>query len=141
MNQALQHRHRKASTRWSRGILYGMLLLAVLVALPLGMAVAAIGAWFSIQGGSLIYLPLGLVILLTGLAIVHRQSIADLFLLALLAMAAIAWWISGNGAKSWLLGSLAELSGRSELLFGFLAIMVLALSAVHRRRTIPNATG
>lgn len=122
-------------------ILYYMLLLAVLIALPLGMAVAAIGAWFSIQGGSLIYLPLGLVILLTGLAMVHRHSIADVFLLVLLALAAIAWWISGNDTKSWMLGSLAELSDRIDVLFGLLAIMVLALSAVRRRRNVADATG
>lgn len=132
MNLAL---HQNASTRWPRGILYGMLLLAVLVSLPLGMAIAAMGAWFAILGGSLIYLPVGLVILLAGLVILCSHSIADFFQLALLGLAMIAWSISGTDAKSWMLGSVVELSGRIDLLLGLLVIMVLALLTVYWRRT------
>lgn len=130
MNSASQQTT-EAPTRRSHGILYAMLLLAVLVSLPLGMVVAGIGAWFSIQGGSLLYLPIGLVILLTGLAIVHRHSITDLILLALLPLTAIAWWTSGSDDKTWMLNLIAELSGRIELLFGSLAIMLIALAAIY----------
>lgn len=137
MNLASQQ-STEAPKRRSHGILYGMLLLAVLVSLPLGIVVAGIGAWFSIQGGSLLYLPVGLVVLLTGLAIVHRHLITDLFLLAILAIIAIAWWTPGSDAKSWMLNLIAELSGRIELLFGSLTIMLIALAAIYwyRYRTV-----
>lgn len=45
-----------------------------LASLPLGMAVAAMGAWFAIQGGLIIYLPIGSVILLAGLRPVLAAS-------------------------------------------------------------------
>lgn len=142
MNLALQQStHQETSTRWPRGILYGMLLLAVLVSLPLGMVIAAMGAWFAVQGGSLIYLPVGLVILLAGLAIVRSHSIADFFLLALLALATIAWSISGFDARSRILSSVLELSGRVELLLGLLVIMVVAIFIVHWHRIFAVPAG
>lgn len=56
------------SVSWTRGIHYG-LLLAALVLLPAGMSIAAVGGWIAIQGGSLIYLLAGLVIVLVALTI------------------------------------------------------------------------
>lgn len=107
MNLSLRH---KASIRWKRGILYSLLLLVVPVSLPLGMVAAAMGAWFAIQGGSLIYLPLGLALLLAGIAIVRSRSIAAFALSAILLAAVIGWSISGNDARSRLVGSVVELS-------------------------------
>lgn len=59
-------RHQDTSTRWLRGILNEILLVAFPASLPLGMTILAMGAWFVIQRGSIIYLPTGLVILLAG---------------------------------------------------------------------------
>lgn len=137
MNLALQPS--KASIRWKHGILYSLLLLAVPVSLPLGMVAAAMGAWFAIQGGSLMYLPLGLVVLLAGLVIVRSHSISDFVVLVLLALATIGWSISGSETRSWLLSSVVELSGRIELLLGFLVIMVAALLIVYSLRNRPLA--
>lgn len=142
MNLSTQpSRHQETSIRWPRGILYGMLLLAVLVSLPLGMVIAAMGAWFAIRGGSLIYLPVGLVILLAGLAILRSHSIADFLLLALLGFAMIAWSISGIDARSWMLSSVVELSGRIDLLLGLLVTMVLAFFVVHWHRIFAGPAG
>lgn len=138
MNLALRQ---KAPLRWKRGILYGMLLLAVLISLPLGMVIAAMGAWFAIQGGSLMYLPLGLTILLAGLVILHNHSIADFLLLALLAFAMIVWSISGNDAKNRMLSSIVELPGRFELLLGLLVIMVVALLIARWHRPFASLAG
>lgn len=137
MNLALEQK----ASRWSHGILYGALLFAVLVSLPLGMTIAAVGAWFAIQGGSLIYLPLGLAILLAGLVILNSHSIADFLLLALLAFAMIAWSISGDDAKNRILSSVVELSGRIDLLVGLLAIMVVALLIAHWYRPRADPVG
>lgn len=128
MNLMLQQ---ETTTRWKRGLLHGMLLLAVMVALPLGMATAAMGAWFAIQGGSLMYLPLGLAILLAGLVVVRSHSIPDFTLLALVACAVIVWLISGIDTRSWMQNSVLDLSGRIDLLFGLLAIMLVALAATY----------
>lgn len=133
MNLILQT---KEKPRWKRGILYGMLLLAVMVALPLGMATAAAGAWFAIKGGSLMYLPFGLVIVLTGLVVVRSHSIADFTLLALLACALIAWLISGIEARNWMQDSLHDLSGRIDVLFGLLTILLVALVAMNWDRSV-----
>lgn len=43
-----------ASSPWRRWILHGMLLLAVLASLPVAMVVAAMGAWYALQAGSLV---------------------------------------------------------------------------------------
>gem|GEM_PF-3237472 len=138
MNLALQQ---QASTHGSHRILHGVLLLAVLVSLPLGVVIGAMGAWFALKGGSLMYLPVGLVILLAGLAILRSRSITDFFMLVLLASAMIAWSISGVDARSWLLSSAVELSGRVDLLAGLLVIMVLTLLVVHWHRLFAGPAG
>lgn len=138
MNLSLRQ---KASIRWKHGILYSFLLLVVPVSLPLGMVAAAMGAWFAIQGGSLIYLPLGLALLLAGVAIVRSRSIADLSMLALLVFAAFGWSFSGSDVKSRLLSSLAELSGRFELLLGLLACLAVALVVLQWHRIAAAPTG
>lgn len=136
MNLALQH---EESTRWSHGMLYGMLLLAVPVSLPLGMASAAIGAWFAIQAGSPIFLPAGLVILLAALAVLRSRSVADFVFLVLALLALIGWSNSGHDARNWVQNSVAELSGRVDVLMGLLAIMVAALLSIlwYRHVSVP----
>ncbi|MDT8410131.1 MAG: hypothetical protein RQ741_11070 [Wenzhouxiangellaceae bacterium] len=134
-SQSNEPRPQQSSTREPRGILYGMLVLAVPVWLPLGMVVAAIGAWFALQGGSLGYLSVALGIVLAGLAVVRSHSIADFILLVMLVFAVLAWSISGADSRTWMLGLLVELSGRIDLLLGLLLILVLALSLVLWRRT------
>lgn len=122
-------------------ILYVMLLLAVPVALPLGMVFAAIGAWLAIQSGSVIYLPVGAAILLAGLALLHGRSTADLVMLALVPLALAGWWIAGSDGRSWMQTSLVELSGRIELLLGMLVIMVAALLFAHWHRLFSGPAG
>ncbi len=123
-----------ASRRWPRMILYSLLLLAVPLALPSGMVFAAVGAWWAVKSGTVIFLPAGAVLLLAGLAILHRRSIADLVVLALATLATTAWWIAGSDSGSWVLRSLVELSSRSELMLGLLVIMLATLLFVRWHR-------
>ena len=92
---------------------------------------AAIGAWLAVQGGSLLYLPVGLAILFAGLAIVRSHSIADFVLLVIMTLAMVAWSQSGDDDRARLLGSMTELSGRIDLLLGLLVIMLVALLIAH----------
>lgn len=112
-------------------ILYGMLMLAVPMALPLGMGFAAMGALLAVKSGSVLYLPVGAAILLAGLALLHGRSTADLVMLALVVLALAAGWLAGSDGRSWMLRSLVELSGRIELMLGLLVIMVAAILFAH----------
>lgn len=122
-------------------ILYGMLLLAVPLALPLGMGFAAMGALLAVKSGSVIYLPVGAALLLAGLALLRGRSTADLVMLALVSLALAAWWLAGIDARSRMLTSLVELSSRIELMLGLLVVMVAALlfAQWHRSAAGPAA--
>lgn len=109
------------------GYLYGLVLLAVLIAFPLGLLTAATGAWFAIRGGSLLYLPLGMAFMLAALAVLRSHSIADFIFLLIMVAALIAWLSSGLEAKARLMSSTAVLYGRVDLLLGLLMMMVATL--------------
>ena len=117
-------------------VLYVMLMLVVPLALPLGMGFAAMGALLAVKSGSVIYLPVGAALLLAGLALLHGRSTGDLVMLALVSLALAAWWLAGIDARSRMLSSLVELSGRIELMLGLLVVMVAVLPFAHWRRLV-----
>lgn len=75
-------------------------------------------------------------ILLAALAILRSFSIADLVLLVAMVLAATGWLVAESDFKHRIVNALVELSSRTDLLFGMLAIMLVLLLLVQRRRPV-----
>lgn len=120
----------------TRLLLHGLALVLVLLAPALGMATAAVATWHSLLAGSIWYLPLGLVLVLTMIAILESHKPFDLVLLGLLALGVVAWFRVDALQQGLFVDSLQELAIRTSLMVGLLLIMTLALALCYTMRLV-----
>lgn len=111
-------------------------LVSAVVAPLLGLAAAGIGTWHALVAGSIFYMPLGLIIMLMGLAILHSHNKWDLWLLGLLVVGAATWYYVGGQDWTRMLGWAEGLAVHTELLAGLLVLLVMALVLVYVFRFI-----
>lgn len=133
MNTMLSPRKR---SRIAHLLLYGLALSLVLLAPVLGVLAAAVAVWQALLAGSFWYMPLGLVLALAIVAMVQSHKLFDLALLGLVVLTAIAWLLADTLLKGRVLDGLIALAPQTSLMYGLLAIMLVALVLIHvARRT------
>lgn len=123
-----------------RGYFRGVVLLVGRVPLWPTMVVGAIGTWLGLQGGSSMYHPMGLVILLAGLAIPRIHSNTDISLRALVAFPVIATSISDIDSCNRVVRLVVQLSGRINGLPGLLVRMERTFLVVYWYRIFSGAS-
>lgn len=117
-----------------------MMLFAV-AAFPLGMLVAAVGAWYAMKSGSFLNLPIAFLVLVACLALVQRHDASDFIALAMLATGLSAWFLMGSASRSLLIERGVELSSRISLLTGLLlSLFLLLVLRVVRRTRVARAS-
>lgn len=121
-----------------RGVMYGLMLVLAMVSPVLGLAVAAVGTWLALLAGSIYYLPLGLMILLAGMAILRSPLAA---IIGLAVIATLVWSVNVMDDKGWIPAWTVDLASRMDLLIGMLVLMVLAFIIVHWQRYFTTSLG
>lgn len=121
-----------------RGVMYGLMLILAMVTPVLGLAVAAIGAWLALLAGSIYYLPLGLMILLAGMAILRSPLVA---IIGFAVIATLAGLVAVMDDKGWIPAWTVDLASRMDLMIGMLVLMVLAFMIVHWQRFFTTPLG
>lgn len=131
MNTMLFSQKRSGTTRL---LLYGLAVTLVVLSPVLGMAAAAVAVWQALLAGSIWYMPMGLVLVLTAIAVVQSHKPFDLTLLGLGVVTLIAWLGANPLQKDRLLDGILALSRQTPLLVGMLSVVVVALVLVHIAR-------
>lgn len=108
--------------------------MLVVLSPVLGMAAAAVAVWQALLAGSIWYMPMGLVLVLTAIAVVQSHKPFDLTLLGLGVVTLIAWLGANPLQKDRLLDGILALSRQTPLLVGMLSVVVVALVLVHIAR-------
>lgn len=126
----------RTRSRTATALLYGLALVLVLLAPLLGALAAAVAIWQALLAGSIWYMPLGLVLVLAAIAMVHSHKLFDVALLGLVIVAVVAWFMAGALQQGRLVDALLALAPQTGLMSGLLVMMLVALVLIHvARRT------
>lgn len=117
-------------------ILYSLALLLVVMAPLLGLVAAGTAIWYATLAGSMLYMPLGLIIVLAILAILHSHKKGDLALLALLLTGVSAWFLANAETRAAALEWLSAVADQTALLIGLLVLAVIALGLIYTLRLV-----
>lgn len=101
--------------------------MLVLIAPALGAVTAAVATWQAVLAGSILYMPLGLVLVLAVIAIVQSHKPLDFVLFGLLLVGVIAWFRTDPLRQAGWLESLQEWASLLHLVPGLLLILGLLL--------------
>ena len=115
-------------------LLYGLALSLVLLAPLLGILAAAVAVWQALLAGSIWYMPLGLALVLSTIAIIQSHKPFDLALLGLMTVAMIAWFMADALQQARLVETLLVLVSQTGLMAGLLVTMLIALVMIHLAR-------
>lgn len=75
----------------SRGFAYGVLMVLAVIALLMGLAMAGMGAWLMLLGGSWYYLLAGVAIIVVAAVMLARRMSRGVSLFALVVAATLVW--------------------------------------------------
>lgn len=126
--------HPRKRSIFTGTLLYSLSLLLVLAAPVLGLAASSVAAWNSLLAGSVLYMPLGLVLLLAVVAVVHTHKAFDITLLALVGFGVTTWFLAGAVRQIRLLDAVQTFAAQTPLMIGALLVMVVVLVLVRATR-------
>jgi len=123
-----QDRSRAASL-----VAYGLALSLVLLAPLLGAVVAAVAVWQALLAGSIWYAALGLVLVLSVIAMVQSHRLFDLAVLGLAVAVMVTWFATDSAHQSRLLEVSQALTVETRLMAGVATVLTLILIHAVRR--------
>ncbi|RFF30673.1 hypothetical protein [Wenzhouxiangella sediminis] len=95
MNRIVEQARGKRVSHYLR---FSLAWTLVLLSAALGLIAAAIATWQAQLAGSILYMPLGLVIALALIPVAHKHKPIDLLLLALMLLG-VAFWFSAESPQ------------------------------------------
>lgn len=106
-------------------LLFSLALILLLASPALGLLAAAVATWQAQLAGSVLYMPLGLVLVLALIAVIQSHKPLDVLLFGSLVLGTIGWFIADAHQQAHISGIVLDLSTRVNFMPGLIVASLL----------------